>query len=110
VKQFRCSYELNPKYREAIRSELLKIVGADDEGTVRAIEIPDHRFFVASLYLPQLRSSAGSPQPLVVAYLKATLAGERCVVAALTFQPEAPIISAVLRGERRNECNPARPR
>ena len=77
VEQFRCSYGLNPAYRETIGGRPLRVVGTDAEGNVRAVEIPDHRFYVATLYLPQLRSSPDAPHPLIAAYLKAALTKEQ---------------------------------
>jgi CTP synthase (UTP-ammonia lyase) len=44
----------------------------DDTGEVRAIERPDHAFFVATLYQPQLSSTLDRPHPLFVALLDAT--------------------------------------
>jgi CTP synthase (UTP-ammonia lyase) len=38
---------------------------------VRAIELPRHRFFVATLFQPQLSSTAEEPHPLILAYLEA---------------------------------------
>jgi CTP synthase (UTP-ammonia lyase) len=74
VEQFRCSYGLNPLYREAIGSGSLQVVGLDASGEVRIVELPRHRFYVATLFLPQLSSSPESPHPLILAYLKAAMA------------------------------------
>jgi CTP synthase (UTP-ammonia lyase) len=46
----------------------------DFHGEVRVVEISDHPFYVATLYLPQISSAPGSPHPLIVAYLRAVLA------------------------------------
>jgi CTP synthase (UTP-ammonia lyase) len=70
VEQFRCSYGLNPLYRESFAGGPLQVVGTDLEGEVRIVELPAHRFFLATLFLPQLTSSVESPHPLIVAYLK----------------------------------------
>jgi CTP synthase (UTP-ammonia lyase) len=37
-------------------------------------ELAGHRFYVATLYLPQISSSPDMPHPLIVSYLKAALA------------------------------------
>jgi len=71
TEQFACNYGLNPAYREKISRGELKIAGTDSEKEVRAVELSAHRFFVATLFLPQLTSSADNPHPLIVAYLKA---------------------------------------
>jgi CTP synthase (UTP-ammonia lyase) len=73
VEQFRCSYGLNPLYREAIGSGPLRVVGIDANREVRIVELPAHRFYIATLFLPQLSSSPEEPHPLVLAYLKAAM-------------------------------------
>lgn len=71
TEEYRCNYGLNPKYREEISSSGLKVAGIDDDEQVRIIELPDHRFFIATLFLPQLSSRPGMPHPLIAAFLKA---------------------------------------
>jgi CTP synthase (UTP-ammonia lyase) len=71
VEQFRCSYGLNPRYREVFADGPLQVTGTDEQGEVRVVELPAHRFFIATLYLPQLTTSASAPHPLVQAYLQA---------------------------------------
>jgi CTP synthase (UTP-ammonia lyase) len=75
VEPFRCSYGLNPAYRDALERGPLRVSGMDKEGAVRIVELPEHRFFVATLYVPQFRSSAEAPHPLIVAYLEAAQGG-----------------------------------
>lgn len=70
---FSCNYELNPAYRETIESKGLKVSGETDEGGARIIELPGHRFFIATGFLPQLLSEPESPHPLITTYLKAAL-------------------------------------
>jgi CTP synthase (UTP-ammonia lyase) len=50
----------------------MSVAGRDDTGEVRAIERPDHPFFVGTLYQPQLSSTPDRPHPLFVALLRAT--------------------------------------
>jgi CTP synthase (UTP-ammonia lyase) len=71
VEQFRCSYGVNPAYRGAIEGGALRVAGVCPDGEVRIVELSGHRFFIATLFLPQLSSSAGAPHPLIVSYLKA---------------------------------------
>jgi CTP synthase (UTP-ammonia lyase) len=74
VEQFRCNYGLNSAYREQLFGGGLRIAGTDSKGEVRIVELTDHPFFVATLFLPQLASSPEKPHPLIVAYLQAALA------------------------------------
>ncbi|MEW6266353.1 MAG: hypothetical protein AB1641_25040 [Thermodesulfobacteriota bacterium] len=52
----------------------MKVTGVDREGEVRIVELADHPFYVATLFLPQVSSTPDRPHPLIVAYLKAALA------------------------------------
>ena len=66
-----CNFGVNPAYAEIIKAGRLKIVGADAEGEIRAIEHPSHPFFIGTLFVPQLHSTAAKPHPLLVAFLEA---------------------------------------
>ncbi len=74
IEQFHCNYGLNEKYRDQMSSGALKIVGLDTSGKVRIVELLNHRFFVATLFLPQLSSIPEAPHPLIYAYIKAAIA------------------------------------
>jgi CTP synthase (UTP-ammonia lyase) len=69
---FACNYGLNENFGREIRSKDLLVSAHDDDGTVRMVELPSHPFFIATLFVPQVRSQAGKPHPLVEAYLKTT--------------------------------------
>jgi CTP synthase (UTP-ammonia lyase) len=71
AEKFACSYGLNPRYRDRVEKGRLKISALGPEGEVKAFELSDHPFFVATLFLPQLASQPGSPHPLLIAFLKA---------------------------------------
>jgi CTP synthase (UTP-ammonia lyase) len=73
VEEFRCNYGLNPLYREKIGAGGLKISGIDSAGEVRMVELPDHAFFLATLFLPQHSSSRDRPHPLIIAFLQAAM-------------------------------------
>jgi CTP synthase (UTP-ammonia lyase) len=70
---FACNYGLNPQYREQFLNSELSLVGVDAGGEVRMVELPTHPFFLGTLFLPQLRSSAERPHPLITAYIRAGL-------------------------------------
>jgi len=73
TEHFRCSYGLNPEFREEIDKDGLRVVGVDPDGEVRIVELSDHPFFIATLFLPQLSSDPDLPHPLIVTYLKAAI-------------------------------------
>jgi CTP synthase (UTP-ammonia lyase) len=74
TEQFHCNYGLNPQFREKVGRGELKITGVDVEGEARIVELSDHAFYVATLFLPQVSSRPDRPHPLIVAYLRAALA------------------------------------
>jgi CTP synthase (UTP-ammonia lyase) len=66
-----CNFELNPEYEWCSIEAGFPIAARGEEGEVRAIESPTHRFFIATLFQPQLSSSAKKPHPLVIAFVQA---------------------------------------
>jgi CTP synthase (UTP-ammonia lyase) len=66
--EFFCNYEVNPEYREALQQSDLRVSAVGEAGEVRAVELPAHRFFVATLFQPQL---GPQPHPVIAAYLDA---------------------------------------
>ena len=65
VEEFRCNYGVNPEYQTALEQAGLRLSGFGDDGELRIVELPDHPFFLATLFLPQLRSTAERPHPLL---------------------------------------------
>ena len=79
--QYHCNFGVNPDYVDTLRTGALRIVGSDDEGIVRAVELSGHPFFVGTLFLPQHHSTPSAPHPLITAFLQALSAspgGARC--------------------------------
>ena len=66
-----CNFGVNPDKIRLLTSSELRITGSDAEGELRVIELPDHPFFLGTLFVPQARSTADNPHPLVSAFLKA---------------------------------------
>ncbi len=71
--RFSCNYGLNPRYRDRLDSGQLKATGFDLDGEVRIVELSDHPFYLATLFIPQVSSKPESPHPLLVSYLRAAL-------------------------------------
>jgi CTP synthase (UTP-ammonia lyase) len=71
TEMFLCNFGLNPKYQALVTGGALKVTGVDPEGAVRVIELAGHRFFMATLFLPQLSSRPEAAHPLIIAYLRA---------------------------------------
>ena len=51
----------------------LCVTGTDADGEVRIVELPDHPFFVATLFVPQASSTPEDPHLLVTAFVAATV-------------------------------------
>lgn len=71
IEKYNCSFSLNEDYRVKFEKSDLQCVGVNLDGDVRIIEIPKHRFFLATLFQPQLNSSESFHHPIVIAFLTA---------------------------------------
>jgi CTP synthase (UTP-ammonia lyase) len=74
IERYYCNFGLNPEYTDVLTSNGLLVSGVDQDGEVRIVELPSHRFFVATLFVPQTSSAPGAPHPLVTALLAAAAA------------------------------------
>lgn len=65
-------YEVNPEYRETLSEGGMRFSGLSPDGQlVEIIELPDHPFFVATQFHPELRSRPTRPHPLFSAFIGA---------------------------------------
>ncbi len=71
AEEFFCNFEVNPDYEWAAMEAGFPVVARGSQGEVRAIESPTHRFYIATLFQPQLSSQPGKPHPLVLAFVQA---------------------------------------
>ncbi len=71
TEQYYCNFGVNPDHVSTLRSGPLRIVGSDAEGEIRVVELIGHPFFVGTLFVPQLRSSAERPHPLILGFINA---------------------------------------
>jgi CTP synthase (UTP-ammonia lyase) len=69
-----CNYGVNPSWARRLEEAGLAVSGVGEAGEARIVELPSHPFFVATLFLPQARSSPGAPHPLVVGFAAAAAA------------------------------------
>ncbi|TVT84070.1 CTP synthase [Pseudomonas sp. H3(2019)] len=68
---YHCRYGVNPAFEEQLLTHNLKATGHDSAGDLRAVELSDHPFFVATLFQPERAALAGTLPPLVEAFIKA---------------------------------------
>lgn len=67
--RYNCNFGLNPNYQKIIDESGFKVVGTDEKGEARILELPQNNFFIATLFQPQLSSLPTNPHKLIIAYL-----------------------------------------
>jgi CTP synthase (UTP-ammonia lyase) len=68
---YRCRYGLNPQFRQALLAGPLRAAADDATGDVRAVELDDHPFFIATLFQPERAALTGKRSPVVRAFVQA---------------------------------------
>ena len=71
--QYYCNYGVNEEYEKQFQAAGLRVSARGMRGETRAVELPDHRFFIATLFQPQLSSRPEAPHRLWVAFLRAAI-------------------------------------
>jgi CTP synthase (UTP-ammonia lyase) len=71
LEDFYCNYGVNPDYRPALEEHGMRVSGVGADGEIRIVEFDNHPFFLATLFLPQVRSTAATPHPLLLGYAAA---------------------------------------
>lgn len=84
VESYYCNFGLNPEYREQLESAGLIVSGwsyneeaspssPQETAEARVVELPDHPFFQATLFVPQTNSTPDRPHPLIGAFCESIL-------------------------------------
>jgi len=68
-----CSFGINPTFREQLNRPDLIISGLDTDNEIRIFELPNHKFFMATLFVPQANSTFDRPHPIVLEFVKSCL-------------------------------------
>jgi CTP synthase (UTP-ammonia lyase) len=70
---YRCAFGPNPLYRDALERAGLRFTAFDDDGSIRAAELPEqvHPFFVGTLFQPERAALRGEIPPLATAFARA---------------------------------------
>lgn len=68
--KYYCNFGLNPSYQETINENGFKIVGSDKYREARILELENHPFFIATLFVPQDNSTVESPHKLVTEFIR----------------------------------------
>jgi len=68
-------YEANPTYREALEKAGMIVTG-ESQGLIEAVEIKDHPWFLGVQFHPEFTSRLQTPNPSILAFVKASLEAE----------------------------------
>ncbi|WUJ75542.1 hypothetical protein OG809_20215 [Kribbella soli] len=77
MERYHCSYGLDTTKLDLLREHGLVFSGYDDEGDPRIAELPDHPFYLATLFQPELAGDGTRPHPFIRAFARA--AAQRAV-------------------------------
>ena len=67
-------YEFNNKYRKQIEEAGMRIVGTSpDNRLVEIVEVPEHPWYVAAQFHPELKSRPNKPHPLFIGFINAAV-------------------------------------
>lgn len=72
--EYHCNFGLNPTYASRLQSGPLKVAARDDDGSVRAVELDAHPFFIGTLFQPERAALRDQVPPLVRAFVRAVAA------------------------------------
>ena len=71
-------YEVSNQYRDLFHEKGMRLSGLSPDGSlVEMIELPDHPYFVACQFHPELKSRPTRPHPLFSAFVAAAAASKR---------------------------------
>jgi CTP synthase (UTP-ammonia lyase) len=71
---YRCRYGLNPEFQAVLVSGPLRACAEDAAGEIRAVELDDHPFFLATLFQPERAALHKQAPPLVTAFVRSSAA------------------------------------
>ncbi|HVC05776.1 MAG TPA: gamma-glutamyl-gamma-aminobutyrate hydrolase family protein [Candidatus Acidoferrales bacterium] len=71
TERYYCNFGLNPAYATQLERGGLVVSAVDRDGEVRILEHPRLRFFMGTLFVPQMSSTPDAPHPLVAALVEA---------------------------------------
>jgi CTP synthase (UTP-ammonia lyase) len=72
--EYHCSFGLNQQYADRLKAGSMKIAARDEEGSVRAVELEGHPFFIGTLFQPERTALRNQLPPLVKAFVAAVAA------------------------------------
>ncbi|HWS38953.1 MAG TPA: hypothetical protein VN408_40210 [Actinoplanes sp.] len=73
VERYHCSYGLCESHLDLLTAHGMRFTGRDESGAVRAAELPDHPFYLATLFQPELAGDGTDPHPIIRGFVHAAL-------------------------------------
>lgn len=91
---YRCRYGLNPEFQATLVSGPLRAGAQDSTGEIRAVELADHPFFLATLFQPERAALKGQLPPLVAAFVRSSAAHAAQQLATADATHRAALLSS----------------
>lgn len=76
AEEFHCRNELNAAFQPLFEQSALKVSGVGDRGEARVVELEGAKFFMGTLFLPQI-AGAEEAHPLVDGFVRAVVSSAR---------------------------------
>ncbi|UQX11888.1 CTP synthase C-terminal region-related (seleno)protein [Candidatus Mycobacterium methanotrophicum] len=77
TEKYYCNFGLNLDHLPALTAAGLVVSGTDQDGEPRILELPNLRYFLATLFVPQTSSTPEAPHPLITGLLRAAAMNPR---------------------------------
>jgi CTP synthase (UTP-ammonia lyase) len=61
TERYYCNFALNRDYQQLLHDAGFRVTGVDNGGEARVLEVPGDPFYVATLFVPQARSTREAP-------------------------------------------------
>lgn len=75
AERYRCRYGVSREFQEALVSGPLRVGARDAAGEIRAVELDEHPFFLATLFQPERAALEKQVPPLVAAFVRSARIG-----------------------------------
>jgi len=73
VERYHCSYGIDPVYVERLEQAGVVFGAHDDDGAPRAMELPEHPFFLGTLFQPELAGDGTRAHPVIRTFAEAVV-------------------------------------
>jgi CTP synthase (UTP-ammonia lyase) len=71
IENYYCNFGINPGMRHQLAHPDLIFSGVDQDDEIRILELKHHDFFMATLFVPQSRSTREAPHPIIRDFIAA---------------------------------------